>query len=358
MPDGYMSVEDMMSFRLLSCMNVNQEDMENVMRKSSIDEDDGKIRFMGRYDTTGRLAAVMCCQGHNDRAMSYIDPEKLLVRVSRDDPELPEFLYHGTFTYLVESIWREGLIPGGHKAPGSRTHIHFVTRLDGVAEVSGVRTDSDVVVVVKAWKMMEDGLIAYWSRNRVFLTEGFEELVNNVRMNVVPPRYLARVYERTTGRDLTPHDVLPLPETTRDGVPVDGTAIMEVHLTAEQAKTIQGRIAWTSLETREDAEACAETPSSSSAGPSQPSGSGELADVRTVTSLRASSRLPGLEGDQYVHSDDEEQRAVNAALALSLHEAEERKMIEVGEISDASELGPDNPPDDPHRIWACMGKER
>ena len=67
-PDGYMSVEDIMSFRMSSCMLVNQQDMERVMRKSSIDKDDGKVRFMGRYDpegdVNGRLVAIMCCQGH------------------------------------------------------------------------------------------------------------------------------------------------------------------------------------------------------------------------------------------------------------------------------------------------------
>ena len=252
-PDGYMSVEDMMSFRLLSCMNVTQEDMERVMRQSSVDEADGKLRFVGRYDPegdpTGRLVAVMCCQGHNDYAMSLIDQNQLLVKANRHDADLPEFLYHGTFTHLVDSIWREGLIPGGHKTPGSRTHIHFVTRLDGVGQYSGVRTDADVVVVVKAWQMMEDGLEGFWSVNKVFLTEGFQRTVNNVKViDGVPPSYIVRIYERKTGRDLTPHDVLPLPE-TKDDVPVDAKAIMQVHLTEEQAKSIQDRIAWTTLDT-------------------------------------------------------------------------------------------------------------
>ena len=131
----------------------------------------------------------MCCQGHNDYAMSFIDPDQLLVRASRNDARLPEYLYHGTYAHQLEQIWREGLLPGGHKAPGSRKHIHFVTRLDSEGDISGVRTGTDSVVVVKAWKMLDDGLVGFWSTNNVFLTEGFEKTVNGRRMIVgVPPQ--------------------------------------------------------------------------------------------------------------------------------------------------------------------------
>ena len=76
----------------------------------------------------------------------------------------PEYLYHGTGTKYIHSIYKEGLIPK------SRLYVHLSGDI-GTATDVGQRHGKPFVFRVKAQAMDEQGFIFYRSENGVWLTE-------------------------------------------------------------------------------------------------------------------------------------------------------------------------------------------
>jgi putative RNA 2'-phosphotransferase len=96
------------------------------------------------------------------------------VRVEGDWPEAapPAVLYHGTARQFVESIFRQGLLPG------RRHHVHLSPTID-LATAVGRRKGPAVVLQVAVGKMARDGFTFRLSSNNVWLAEH------------VPPAYLS-----------------------------------------------------------------------------------------------------------------------------------------------------------------------
>lgn len=75
----------------------------------------------------------------------------------------PEFLYHGTATRFLDSIRKDGLLPG------SRRHVHLSDDKQTALTV-GQRHGKPVVLKVKALLMHEQGFKFFQAENGVWLT--------------------------------------------------------------------------------------------------------------------------------------------------------------------------------------------
>lgn len=108
----------------------------------------------------------------NDKKRFAFSPDGAKIRASQghsiavdlDLPEVtpPDFLYHGTATRFVESIKKQGLLPG------SRQHVHLSADTATAIKV-GQRHGKPVVLVVAAQQMHESGYKFYCSDNGVWL---------------------------------------------------------------------------------------------------------------------------------------------------------------------------------------------
>jgi len=76
----------------------------------------------------------------------------------------PEFLYHGTATRFLESIRKEGLLPG------SRQYVHL-SQDEQTAFAVGRRHGKSVVLKIKALLMYEQGFKFFQAENGVWLTD-------------------------------------------------------------------------------------------------------------------------------------------------------------------------------------------
>lgn len=76
----------------------------------------------------------------------------------------PEFLYHGTATRFLESIRKEGLLPG------SRQYLHL-SQDEQTALAVGRRHGKPVVLKVSALVLHEQGCKFYQAENGVWLTK-------------------------------------------------------------------------------------------------------------------------------------------------------------------------------------------
>ena len=116
-----------------------------------------------RYSFSGDGCFIRANQGHS----VPVDLELLPV-------EPPEFLYHGTATRFLDSIFAEGLLPM------SRMHVHLSFD-EETASLVGQRHGKLAILRVEAHRMFEDGYSFYISDNDVWLTD------------IVPPEYLEQI---------------------------------------------------------------------------------------------------------------------------------------------------------------------
>ncbi len=82
----------------------------------------------------------------------------------------PEFLYHGTATRFLDSIRKEGLLPG------SRQYVHL-SQDEQTALAVGQRHGKPVVLKIKALLMHEQGFKFFQAENGVWLTSAVPVLL-------------------------------------------------------------------------------------------------------------------------------------------------------------------------------------
>lgn len=85
------------------------------------------------------------------------------VNLQHIEKEPPEFLYHGTATRFLESIFQQGLISG------SRHHVHLSQDIPTAIAV-GQRYGKPVVLKTEALRMHQQGFKFFQAENGVWLT--------------------------------------------------------------------------------------------------------------------------------------------------------------------------------------------
>ena len=86
-----------------------------------------------------------------------------IVHINYAEKVPPEFLYHGTATRFMESISKDGLLPG------SRQYVHL-SQDEKTALAVGQRHGNPVVLRIEALRMHEQGLKFFQAENGVWLT--------------------------------------------------------------------------------------------------------------------------------------------------------------------------------------------
>lgn len=142
--NGWANLEELISKANASgaVSNLNRELIEEVVNTND------KKRFI--IDDAGQR--IRANQGHSVNVDLQLKPVKP-----------PEFLYHGTATRFLDSIFKEGL------KPQQRQYVHLSEDIETATNV-GQRYGKPVILKIKALLMHEQGLVFYRSENEVWLT--------------------------------------------------------------------------------------------------------------------------------------------------------------------------------------------
>ena len=105
----------------------------------------------GRYMYDEHKQRIRACQGHSIPG----------VQVEMEQPEPPEYLFHGTATRFLDTIMREGL------RPMSRQWVHLSKDYETAVNV-GSRHGAPIVLRVNAQQLVADGYQLYRSLNGVW----------------------------------------------------------------------------------------------------------------------------------------------------------------------------------------------
>ena len=108
----------------------------------------------GRYSFNEDHTKIRANQGHSIPG----------VKIEMEQPEPPEFLYHGTATRFLPAIMQEGL------KSMSRQYVHISSDVDTAIQ-TGKRHGKPVVLVIRAKDLVDDGHPLYRSSNGVWLAD-------------------------------------------------------------------------------------------------------------------------------------------------------------------------------------------
>ncbi|KAE8607458.1 hypothetical protein XENTR_v10011191 [Xenopus tropicalis] len=128
------------------------------------------------------------------RTFSQVDIERVVeVELTPLGEELPNQAIHGTYFRHWPSIQQRGL------SRMNRTHIHLCTELPGEGQecISGMRRDCEVAIFIDLPKAVADGLLFFWSSNRVLLTPGNAD-------GLLLPKYFLRALQLRPQRQMIP----------------------------------------------------------------------------------------------------------------------------------------------------------
>jgi putative RNA 2'-phosphotransferase len=106
-----------------------------------------------RFEYSFNRRMIRARQGHS-----------IPVDVELKEATPPNFLYHGTATKFLESIYRKGLLPG------TRLYVHLSPDEETAINV-GSRHGNPYVIKIDCQKMLTDGCKFFISNNGVWLTE-------------------------------------------------------------------------------------------------------------------------------------------------------------------------------------------
>lgn len=137
--EGFRNVNE-----LISDQNFTIELLEKIVNSDS----------KGRYEFNQEHTKIRARQGHS-----------IPVDVGLEEKEPPEYLYHGTSTRFMDSIFEEGL------KPQSRLYVHLSQDLETARKV-GLRHGGQLLILtIKTGEMARDGIKFFQSKNGVWLVE-------------------------------------------------------------------------------------------------------------------------------------------------------------------------------------------
>lgn len=139
---GWANVNDLIK-GINKTYKLNMEMLEEIV------ETDDKQRYSFNEDKT----KIRANQGHS-----------INVDVELEEAVPPQYLYHGTATKYMDSIWKDGLIPK------SRLYVHLSADENTAIDV-GKRHGKPMVFCVRSKCMYDQGFKFYKSTNGVWLTK-------------------------------------------------------------------------------------------------------------------------------------------------------------------------------------------
>lgn len=173
--NGYIDVEVILKHQRFVSKKFTLNEIRNVVAN------DRKQRFtLDTLPNNGKML-IRANQGH-----SLANVQMTMTEVN-DASQLP-IVVHGTYYRFWDKIRTEGL------KRMARNHIHLTETESFSAEVSGFRSNSEILVYVNVAKAMDNGIKFYRSANNVILTDGID--------GVLPKEYFARVIDRNTKKKL------------------------------------------------------------------------------------------------------------------------------------------------------------
>jgi putative RNA 2'-phosphotransferase len=128
---------------LCRLMPISKEDLDEIVQTDA----------KGRYSFSEDGLKIRANQGHS-----------IEVDVELEEREPPEFLYHGTATRSLDSIWRDGL------KRMNRQYVHLSADLETAIKV-GTRHGKPAVLKIRAQEMHEQGHEFWISKNGVWLVK-------------------------------------------------------------------------------------------------------------------------------------------------------------------------------------------
>jgi putative RNA 2'-phosphotransferase len=114
-----------------------------------------------RFALSEDFCSIRASQGHS-----------VEVKIDFKEIAAPPVLYHGTVEQFIESIKKQGLLPG------KRHHVHL-SKDEETAKKVGERRGKPIILKIDAMKMQDAGYKFYISENGVYLTDS------------VPKRYIS-----------------------------------------------------------------------------------------------------------------------------------------------------------------------
>ena len=141
--EGWTDIETLIARATQSGQTLTRPLLQDVVETSD------KKRFTISEDGLRRAA-----QGHSAQSVAIAHTEK----------KPPEFLFHGTATRFLDSIWQQGLVAG------SRHYVHL-SEDEQTAISVGQRYGKPAVLKIKALLMFEQGFKFYRADNGVWLTQ-------------------------------------------------------------------------------------------------------------------------------------------------------------------------------------------
>lgn len=141
---GWVSIEDLLAKSNAAGKNIDRQTLDKIVASDS----------KKRYSITTDGTRIRTAQGHSSD----------LVKIIRQAKVPPVTLYHGTAIRFLDSILKNGLVPG------SRHEVHLCEDHATAVEV-GRRHGEPVVLCVDAKIMMFKGFEFYQADNGVWLTD-------------------------------------------------------------------------------------------------------------------------------------------------------------------------------------------
>lgn len=175
-PDGFVKVQDILDHEnYKNCFTMD------VLQK--LVADDQKQRYTLRRNASTDYYEIRANQGHTLKEIR--DEECLKPIVSYEGLPLA---VHGTYYRHWNSIKVNGL------NRMTRNHIHFATSDSKSQNVSGFRSDCEILIYLNVKQVLESGHFKlYRSDNNVILCTGLED-------GSIPKKYFAKVVDRRTGQ--------------------------------------------------------------------------------------------------------------------------------------------------------------
>ncbi|KAF2077056.1 hypothetical protein CYY_001623 [Polysphondylium violaceum] len=183
--EGFVLLDDMLRHALFK--NVTVDTIIDIVKTND------KQRFFLEKRPQDNRYYIRANQGHTLKQVDELELRKL------EDPGEVPMVIHGTFKKHFDSILEKGL------CKMERNMIHFAIGISNDV-VSGIRTNSNMIIYIDLARAMKDGVEFFISTNNVVLTPGVDN------SGVLPSKYFKKITDRNNVAMWMRDVVMPQPK--------------------------------------------------------------------------------------------------------------------------------------------------